>query len=194
LFLLRRRARWWVVALVGTALVGTVAFGFRTEFSGSRALTLNVGTVLSQPNTRVRLERNLAAIHYIEERPISGSGLGLPLRVDGQEIGTWVYNPYLAWGVAMGAIALVAFVAIVLLCVGYSIGNWRGSSGALRTLQVGLTASLVVWLMNQFTTGDSLTYLQSVQASFFFYAVVGLVLGSRLARRRRLPLAPIEPG
>jgi hypothetical protein len=193
-FLLRRRARWWMVALVGAVLVGGVAFGFRAGFSGSRALSLDVSSMLSQPNTRARLERNLAAIHYIVERPLSGSGLGLPLRVDGTDIGTWVYNPYLAWGVAMGLMALLAFAAIGGMSVVYSLGNWRASSGNLRTLQVGLTASLIVWFINQFTTGDSLTYLQSVQASFFFYAIVGLILGSRLGRQQHPSIAPTKSG
>lgn len=193
-FFLQGRARRWVMPLAGVALVGVAAFGLRGEFSGSRALTLNIGTVLSQPNTQVRFERNLAAIHYITEHPLSGSGLGLPLRVDGTDIGTWVYNPYLHWGVATGLIGLLAFATIVGVSVVYSIGNWQASSGNLRTLHIGLTAALVVWLINQFTTGDSLTYLQSVEATFFFYAIVGLILGSRLSRQRQPLIAPTESG
>jgi len=182
-FLLRRRARWWVTALVVTLLVGAGTFGLRAGFSGSRALSLNAGSLLSQPNVVARLNRNDAAIHYLLKHPLSGSGLGLPLYSDGIDIGTWVYNPYLHWAVSMGLIASLAFAAIVGMSVMYTVGNWRASSGILRTLQVGLTASLVVWLVNQFTSGDSVTYVQSVQASLFFYAIVGLILGSRLNRQ-----------
>lgn len=193
-FLLRRGARWWVVALVAVALVGAVSFGFRAEFSGTRTLSFNVGVILGQANTRARLDRNLAAIHFIAERPASGAGLGVPLAVDGNEIGSWVYNPYLAWGVAMGLLALLAFAAIVGFCVVDAVGNWRAAAGSLRTLQIGLAACLAVWLVNQFTTGDSLTYIQSTQASYFFYATVGLVLGSRLARSTHPHQAPMELG
>jgi hypothetical protein len=100
-FLLQGRARRWVIALAGVALVGVAAFGFQGEFSGSRALSWNIGTVLSQPNTQARFERNLATIHYITEHPLSGSGLGLPLRVDGTDIGTWVYDPYCELGMPL---------------------------------------------------------------------------------------------
>ena len=189
LFLLRRGARWWVVALVGVALTGAIVFGFQGEFSGTRALSFNVGGLLSQANTRARLERNRAAIHFIAESPVSGAGLGIPLQVDGNQIGSWVYNPYLAWGVAMGLLALLAFASIVGLSAVYAVTNWRAATGSLRTLRVGLVACLAVWLVNQFTTGDSLTYLQSTQASYFFYAVVGLILGSRLAESSRLSRA-----
>ena len=187
LFSIRRRARRWMLACVAIALVAALALNYHAAFSGSRTLSLNINALLNQPNTQVRFERNLAAVHYISAHPFSGSALGVSHWVQGQEIGTWVYNPYLAWGAAMGLPALLAFAAIVVLTIAYTVGNWRASSGSYKTLQVGVAAALVVWLINQFTTGDSLTYLQSVNASFFFYALVGIALGSHMNRFQPQP-------
>jgi hypothetical protein len=188
-FSMRRRARWWMLGVILIVAMAAVAFHFHGEFTGSRALSLDVHSVIGERNTQVRLKRNAAAISYIVAHPLSGSALGVRHLVERQEIGTWVYNPYLAWGTAMGLPALLSFTAIMLFTIGYSIGNWRKASGSWRTMQVGLAAALGVWLINQFTTGDSLTYLQSVDATFFFYAIVGLILGSHLSLTwHRLPL------
>jgi len=188
---MRGRARRWAVASLSGLLMAVFLFNVHFAFSGTRVLSLNVNDVLREPNTQTRLDRNLAALHYVTQHPFSGSPLGVLHWVQGQEIGTWVYNPYLAWGTASGLPALLTFALIMLLTIRYAVANWRTSTGSERVLNVGVAAALTVWLINQFTTGDSLTYLQSVEAASFFYALVGIVVGYSM-RPDAHPSAPGE--
>ena len=82
----------------------------------------------------------------------------------------------------MGILGLLAFVLIMLLSMIQSISNLISETKELKIYQVSILIALVVWLVNQLTTGDSLTYLQPVESVLFFYAVIGMIEGQRVAR------------
>jgi O-antigen ligase len=179
-YLVRSGSRRWVAVFAIVAILAGVLFGFRLATTSGRVVTLNVHTMLSERNTTIRFERNKAALSYIVHHPFDGLALGRPFVYDGAEIGSWVYNPYLAWGVAAGILALLAFAVLMGWSLVRATKTMRRASGDSRILFAGLLAALVAWLVNQWTTGDSLTYLQRPEAGLFFYALIGIIAGSQI--------------
>lgn len=174
-YLVRSGSRRWVAIFAIVAIVFGILLGFRLETTSGRALTLNMHTMLTERNTTVRFERNSAALSYVVDHPFDGLALGKPFIYHGAEIGSWVYNPYLAWGVAAGIPALLAFAVLMGWSLVRATRTMLGASGDSRILFAGLLAALVAWLVNQWTTGDSMTYLQRPEAGLFFYALIGII-------------------
>jgi O-antigen ligase len=136
----------------------------------------------NEPNWIGRLSRNAEAWRYILDHPFTGLGLGQVTMEAGSNLPFWTYNPYLHWGAAMGIPAMLAFATMMLLSLFHSIRNYLSEKPELKAYQLGILIALLIWLINQFTTGDSLTYFQPVESILFFYAVIGMILGQRLAR------------
>lgn len=180
LFGLEKRFRW--VAIVGSLLLVILLLNWEgnintAELSGGRLLTLDIKVMMDDKNWISRLERNFESLQYIYSHPFSGLGLGRPTAETGSQLAYWVYNPYLAWGVSMGIPAMLAFVLVMYQAILNSLRNYFREQEKLKIYQLCIFISLVVWIVNQFTTGDSLTYLQSIESILFFYAVIGMVLG-----------------
>lgn len=185
-FILARKQRLSVVILTATVVAIVLVSGIGLEQGAGRPLTLDAKEMISQPNAISRFVRNAMAIDYIVENPLAGLGLGRPTRSDQADLSVWVDNPYLAWGVAFGLPALLAFLGVMILTVRGAVRSVRRSHDREQYLRIGVLAALGVWIVNQFTTGDSLTYLQSIDAALFFYGIVGMVLGSEWLDRDAL--------
>ncbi len=48
-----------------------------------------------------------------------------------------------------------------------------------KIYQLSILVCLFIWIFNQFSTGDSLTYLQPIESTFYFYAVIGMIIGQK---------------
>ncbi len=168
----RKPALW-----VGTGLLVLVlSFGWSwqtIELSGGRLLSLDLKVMSQEPNWVGREARNLAAINYLSRHPWTGLGLGRPTAETGSELAYWVYNPYLHWGVAMGLPALMLFAAIMLLALRRAMAAARQPQN--RVYHLGILLALGAWMINQVTTGDSVTYFHTVESTFYFYAILGLI-------------------
>ena len=153
---------------------------FELQFVGGRVLSSNVNRMLKEDNWFGRLERNAEAVEYITRHPISGVGLGKPTSESGMDLAFWVYNPYLHFGVAMGVLAMLAFALSMFHAVSSAIRNLRHEMQGQKIYQFSILASLSAWVLNQFTTGDSLLYLLSLESILFFYAVIGMIIGQSI--------------
>jgi O-antigen ligase len=156
------------------------------QLTGNRLLSLDARVMSNDINWGVRIERNLSALRYIETHPFTGLGLGQPSSETGSQLAFWVYNPYLHWGVAMGIPAMLAFAYMMLQSIFNAIRNFTSETGENKIYQFGILIALTVWVINQFTTGDSLTYLSVPEATLMFYAVIGLILGQQIERESKL--------
>jgi hypothetical protein len=183
LFVFTRETRW--LFLIG-GTVGLIAFGVLgedavIEFSGGRLLTLDPQTMLNDANAAVRFWRNSLALDYILTHPFEGLGLGKPTGASAWEIVFWTYNPYLAWGVPFGIFGLIGFAILMLQSAMRAVRNFLHAHSDTRIYQLTIGICLLVWVVNQFTTGDSMTYLQSVESTFFFYLIIGMIVGQDIA-------------
>ncbi len=149
------------------------------EFSGGRFLDLDITKVVQDNNWGVRVARNAAAVQYIIDYPIQGLGLGRPTVETGPQLAFWTYNTYLAWGIAFGIPAMLAFGFLMVKSFIDAIFNYLREKSNTRIFQLGLLISLIIWTLNQFTTGDSLTYLQPIESTFYFYAIIGMIMGQK---------------
>lgn len=157
----------------------------KIELTGNRLLSLNPQLLANDANWLVRVNRNLSAMRYIEEHPFLGLGLGQPTRETGIDLAFWVYNPYLHWGVAMGIPAMLAFTYMMFLSTLNAIRNFVFEVREFKIYQLSILISLIIWIINQFTTGDSLTYLSYPEATLMFYFIIGLILGQQLERESK---------
>jgi O-antigen ligase len=162
------------------------------QLAEGRILTLDPTEMISQSSAVVRFARNAKAIDYIVGNPLTGLGLGRPTRSDESDISVWVDNPYLAWGVSFGLPALLAFLGAMVVTVRSAVRGIRRALGREQYLRLAVLAALGAWIVNQFTTGDSLTYLQSIDSVLFFYGIVGMVLGSEWLDRRAASPVQVE--
>lgn len=153
---------------------------FEYELPDRRVLSISINKNLQEANFVERLERNAEAIEYIARHPISGVGLGKPTSESGTNLAFWVYNPYLHFGVAMGVLAMLAFAFSMFHAVSSMIRNLRYEMQSHKIYQLSIFASLSAWMLNQFTTGDSLLYLQPLESILFFYAVIGMIIGQSI--------------
>jgi hypothetical protein len=175
-------------AVVGLVIVGVLFFSATyLTLGGGRVFTLDPAVLSTDVNWVFRVARNGRAADFILANPVSGLGLGDPKYAD---ISVYVDNPYLAWGVAFGLPALLAFAGLMVVTLRDAyLGATRSGEGE-RYLRIGLLAALLAWVVNQFGTGDSLTYLQSMESVLFFYGVVGMVLGAKWVDAARGPALP----
>jgi hypothetical protein len=183
LFVFTRETRW--LFLIG-GTVGLIAFGVLgedavIEFSGGRLLTLDPQTMLNDANAAVRFWRNSLALDYILTHPFEGLGLGKPTGASAWEIVFWTYNPYLAWGVPFGIFGLIGFAILMLQSAMRAVRIFLHAQSDTRIYQLTIGICLLVWVVNQFTTGDSMTYIQSVESTFFFYLIIGMIVGQDIA-------------
>jgi O-antigen ligase len=144
-----------------------------------RTLALNWSVIVSDPNWLIRVARNQQAVDYVLAHPFTGLGMGHASSSGDAAIAQWVYNPYLAWGVSFGIPALLAFAGLMVVTAIDSFSAVFRTLDRERFLRIGVLAALGAWVVNQFTTGDSLLYLQASEAVFFFWGVVGMVLGCK---------------
>ena len=176
-YLLGAKPRRLVIIMFAVIILAAMGLGYRLQFFSGRELTLNMHEMLSQPNSQFRLARNGDALDYVIHHPFKGVALGTTFYHGGSEIGSWVDNPYLAWGVAAGLPGLLAFAVLMVWSLWVSTRAVFRSTGNERILLMGVLGALVAWFINQWTTGDSLTYVQRPEAALFFYAVIGIVVG-----------------
>lgn len=153
-------------------------------YISDRIFSINPFEYLQDGNWLGRLDRNTAAVRYIYSHPFTGLGLGAPTSDSGNELAFWVYNPYLHWGVAMGVFCMAAFAAIIFLSLVYAFRNYSAARRDFKIYQLAVLICLLTWVLNQFTTGDSLTYLHSWEWTLFSYLPVGMVLGQKMAMAR----------
>jgi len=181
------------IAVVGLGIVGMLIFSATyLPVGGGRVFTLDPAVLSTDVNWVFRVERNGRAADFILANPVSGLGLGNPSDPRYADISVYVDNPYLAWGVAFGLPALLAFAGLMVVTLRDAYLGVTRSTERERYLRIGLLAALLAWVINQFGTGDSLTYLQSMESVLFFYGVVGMVLGAKwvdAARGSALPPA-----
>lgn len=185
LFLIIRRSRGYIVIGILLLLLGGLGLNLNLEhLSGGRLYTLDPGVLMDDANWLGRLASNTQAWEYIQRHPVTGIGLGTLSMETAYVTGFWTYNPYLAWGVSMGIIAMLAFSLIMLLSVIHTIGSLISEANGAKIYPLSIFISLAAWLINQFTTGDSLTYLQPVESILFFYALIGIIVGQQMAQVR----------
>jgi O-antigen ligase len=193
LLVLEKRLRWPILILVVLIflayIIGIIPIPNNLEFSGRRFLSLDPQIMLKDRNWVTRVDRNKIAIAYILSHPFSGIALGQPpADPKYNEIASWVYNTYLHWGVAMGIPAMLAFTVLMLYLIKNAIRNFIISEKEMKVYQLSILIALLIWLINQFTTADSLTYLSDANSTLFFYAVVGMVLGQSLTYKTAFPV------
>jgi len=180
LFLLSRRIRQYPFVI---GLTGVIFFYLlfnpipEMKLSGDRLLSFNIEKIQNDSNWQSRMARNAKAITYLSSHPFSGIGLGQPTPGVDSELPFWVYNTYLHWGVAFGLPAMLAFCGLMLYSIFHAIKNIIYETEEFKIYQMGFFIALLVWIINQFTTADSLSYLSSVEATLMFYAVIGMILG-----------------
>ena len=83
----------------------------------------------------------------------------------------------------MGILAMLAFSLIMLLSIVQCIVHFRVAAKEFKIYHLSILIALVVWLINQFASGDSLTYMQPVESTLFFYAVIGMVVGQQVGQK-----------
>jgi O-antigen ligase len=177
----RRQIIVFVIIMISVQLLGYFNI-LEYEIGAGRMVSFNYQTMLMEPNVIGRLDRLNDAWVYIISHPFSGLGLGQPTSDSGPQLPLWTYSPYLAWGVSMGLFAMIAFVLIMLFSLRQSIKNYFIATDDKKIYPLTVFVMLVVWIVNQFTTGDSLTYLQSIESVLYFYAVIGIILGQQVGR------------
>ena len=183
LFVATRHSRKYVVLTVLLLLISSLIFEISIEkLSGGRIYSLDPNVMLADRNWISRVDINMDAVAYILQHPFQGLGLGAPTSPATEKIAFWVYNPYLHWGVSMGVIAMLAFVVIMYRSIVQSIRNIVQEGQKFKIYQWSIFISLCVWVLNQFTTGDSLTYLHPIEAILCFYALIGMILGQQISR------------
>lgn len=154
---------------------------------GTRVFSFNPFEYLQDRNWLSRVDRNIDALRFISENPIGGLGLGAPTVWSGHELAFWVYNPYLHWGVSMGVGAMAAFAVLMAWSLLEACRNYSREQTNFKMYQLAIIVSLLIWMVNQFTTGDSLTYLHKWESTLFFYVLIGMILGQkeRLERQEK---------
>lgn len=149
------------------------------EFSQGRFLTFDIKALGQDRNWVIRVSRNAEALQYIIDYPFQGLGLGQPTAETGPELAYWTYNTYLAWGISFGILAMLAFAFLMAKSFVDAIYNYVREKPNERIFQLGLFISLTIWILNQFFTGDSLTYLQPIESTFYFYTIIGMIIGQK---------------
>lgn len=154
-----------------------------------RAQSLEPTKVEQNAQDRYRIDelRNVTA--ELREHPVTGLGLGgewaavHPLGIDHENGRSYTHVVALWWWLKLGALGLLAYLAVMAACLAMSWQVWRRSRDPLfaaagLTAMCGLLALLVVETVGSFTGVDPR-----------FTAVVGAV-GGLLAVMRRLALRP----
>ena len=180
IFVLEKRFRTlFLIVLVSAVVFLSFTNVSPVEFSSGRVLTLDIPKMFQDVNWLIRMSRNSEAFTYMVNHPFVGLALGQPTMETGPELAFWTYNPYLAWGSAFGILAFLAFMYLMAKSFFDAVQNYFREKDENKLTQLSLFTVLVVWVINQLTTGDSLTYLQPIEATFYFYAVIGMVMGQK---------------
>jgi O-antigen ligase len=130
-------------------------------------------------SAQARWQGNIAAIRFIQQRPVFGAGLGMgmiALNMTGGPLWHDVHNVYLQYAVDLGIPGLVLFVLLMFGVIS-AVRSARNSSAELPALRnvflldEAIQISLVVFAATSF---------------FYFYYMVGLALAARVATANAL--------
>jgi hypothetical protein len=180
LFLLRKKPlfAYFILVITPLALLVSTDLAQMHDFQG-RVFSLNPIDYLQDPNWFGRIDRNAEAMQYIFLHPVGGLGLGAPSYNTGFQLAFWVYNPYLHWGVSMGIFCMISFAIITSLSLVYAYQNCVAAKEKDKIFELAIFISLLIWILNQLTTGDSLTYVHPWEWTIFYYCPIGMILGQK---------------